>query len=209
MCNMDLSEAGVERNNQLNELEELRLQAYETSKTYKERTNKWHDNRLKDKKEFQTGDCVFSTWIAFGEVTCDLGSFGEETDYTTDLHQILEELVHTECGDGVASIKRHLDHIQADAATKDASRLHFFHFTLKGKAKEWLDKIPPGTITSWEQIVSKFLNKFFPPERTARIRDKILRFHQSNNESIKDAWKRFQYLLHQAPHHGIKKWLLV
>ncbi|GJV42758.1 reverse transcriptase domain-containing protein [Tanacetum coccineum] len=52
MCNMDLSEAGVERNNQLNELEELRLQAYETSKTYKERTKKWHDNRLKEKKEF-------------------------------------------------------------------------------------------------------------------------------------------------------------
>ncbi|GJR58263.1 hypothetical protein Tco_1500425 [Tanacetum coccineum] len=58
MCNMDLSEAGVERNNQLNELEELRLQAYETSKTYKERTKKWHDNHLKDKKEFQTGDRV-------------------------------------------------------------------------------------------------------------------------------------------------------
>ncbi|GKF20393.1 reverse transcriptase domain-containing protein [Tanacetum coccineum] len=48
--NMDLSKAGVERNNQLNELEELRLQAYETSKTYKERTKKWHDNRLKEKK---------------------------------------------------------------------------------------------------------------------------------------------------------------
>ncbi|GJR80659.1 ribonuclease H-like domain-containing protein [Tanacetum coccineum] len=115
----------------------------------------------------------------------------------------------TECGDGVASITRRrrdlssdgvkdltaaseLDHIQADAATRDASRLHFFHFTLKGKAKEWLDKIPPGMITSWEQIISKFLDKFFPPERTARIRDKILWFHQSNNESIKDAWKCFQ-----------------
>ncbi|GJW26335.1 reverse transcriptase domain-containing protein [Tanacetum coccineum] len=56
MCNMDLSEAGVERNNQLNKLEELRHQAYETSKTYKEHTKKSHDNRLKEKKEFQTGD---------------------------------------------------------------------------------------------------------------------------------------------------------
>ncbi|GJW89949.1 reverse transcriptase domain-containing protein [Tanacetum coccineum] len=35
ICNMDLSEASVERNNQLNELEEFRLQAYETSKTLK------------------------------------------------------------------------------------------------------------------------------------------------------------------------------
>ncbi|GJU63190.1 reverse transcriptase domain-containing protein [Tanacetum coccineum] len=50
MCNMDLSEVGVKRNNQLNKLEELRLQAYETSKTYKERTKKWHANRLKEKK---------------------------------------------------------------------------------------------------------------------------------------------------------------
>ncbi|GKD30695.1 reverse transcriptase domain-containing protein, partial [Tanacetum coccineum] len=58
MCNMDLSEEGVERNNQLNKLEELRHQAYETSKTYKEHTKKWHDNRLKEKKEFQTGDCL-------------------------------------------------------------------------------------------------------------------------------------------------------
>ncbi|GJU58823.1 DNA-directed DNA polymerase [Tanacetum coccineum] len=204
MCNMDPSEVGVERNNQLNELEELRLQAYETPKTYKERTKKWHDNRLKEKKEFQTGDRVllfnsrlklfpgklrsrwpgpftvkqeypygtielfnrdgtsfkeitngnlrvgifeekkknyslqtletasgliltvslgrkahlfedkqipsvgvfdefFSTWMALGGNTRDLGSFGEETDKTTDLYQILEEVVHTECGDGVAT----------------------------------------------------------------------------------------------------------
>ncbi|GKD51060.1 zinc finger, CCHC-type containing protein [Tanacetum coccineum] len=99
-------------------------------------------------------------------------------------------------------------HIQADRATRDASRLHFFHFTLKGKAKEWLEKLPPGTITSWEQIVSKFLDKLFPAERTARIRDKILQFYQFDNKSIKGAWKRFQDLLHQAPPHGIKKWLL-
>ncbi|GJT93411.1 DNA-directed DNA polymerase [Tanacetum coccineum] len=54
-----------------------------------------------------------------------------------------------------------VDHLQADEATKDASRLCLFHFSLKGKAKEWLDKISPETITSWEQLVSKFLDKFF------------------------------------------------
>ncbi|GJT30019.1 reverse transcriptase domain-containing protein [Tanacetum coccineum] len=69
--------------------------------------------------------------------------------------------------------------------------------------------MPHGMITSWEQIVLKFLDKFFPTKRTTRIRDKILRFRQSDNESLKDAWKHFQDLLHQAPHHGIKKRLLV
>ncbi|GKB44163.1 retrovirus-related pol polyprotein from transposon TNT 1-94 [Tanacetum coccineum] len=46
------------------------------------------------------------TWIAFGGNTRDLGSFGEETNKTTTLHQILEEVVHTECGDGVMSFKQ-------------------------------------------------------------------------------------------------------
>ncbi|GJY87019.1 hypothetical protein Tco_0501647 [Tanacetum coccineum] len=33
--------------------------------------------------------CSRCTWMAFGENTCDLGSFREETDKTTTLHQIL------------------------------------------------------------------------------------------------------------------------
>ncbi|GJZ53015.1 hypothetical protein Tco_0607900 [Tanacetum coccineum] len=42
---------------------------------------------LSEKKE------VFSTWMAFGGNTRDLGSFGEETDEITDLHQIHEEIL--------------------------------------------------------------------------------------------------------------------
>ncbi|GKE85834.1 hypothetical protein Tco_1559576, partial [Tanacetum coccineum] len=53
---------------------------------------------------------VFSTWVTFGANTLDLGSFGKETDEITDLHQILKEVLLTERGDGVASIKeRHRD----------------------------------------------------------------------------------------------------
>ncbi|GJY75714.1 cytokinin dehydrogenase 3-like protein [Tanacetum coccineum] len=54
------------------------------------------------------------TSITFGGNTRDLGSFGEETDEITDLHQKLEEVLLTEReavvvfvrGDGVASVKR-------------------------------------------------------------------------------------------------------
>ncbi|GJY17850.1 hypothetical protein Tco_0389341, partial [Tanacetum coccineum] len=49
---------------------------------------------------------VFSTWMAFGGNTRHSGSFGEETDEITDLHQILEKVFLTERGDGIASIKR-------------------------------------------------------------------------------------------------------
>ncbi|GKG32755.1 hypothetical protein Tco_0430265, partial [Tanacetum coccineum] len=49
---------------------------------------------------------VFSTRMAFGGNRRNLGSFGEETDEITDLHQILEEVLQTERGDGITSIKR-------------------------------------------------------------------------------------------------------
>ncbi|GJR60980.1 hypothetical protein Tco_1503142, partial [Tanacetum coccineum] len=53
---------------------------------------------------------AFITWMAFGGNTRDLGSFGEETDEITDLHQILEVVLLTKCGDGIPSIKpRHRD----------------------------------------------------------------------------------------------------
>ncbi|GKE29973.1 hypothetical protein Tco_1445357, partial [Tanacetum coccineum] len=44
---------------------------------------------LEDKQISSAGvfDEVFSTWMAFGGNTRDLGSFGEETDEIMDLHQ--------------------------------------------------------------------------------------------------------------------------
>ncbi|GJT41202.1 ribonuclease H-like domain-containing protein [Tanacetum coccineum] len=59
-------------------------------------------------------DHVFSIWMAFGGNICDLGSFGEETDKTTTLHLILEEVVHIECGDGVTSFKRRRQDVRSD-----------------------------------------------------------------------------------------------
>ncbi|GKE80057.1 DNA-directed DNA polymerase, partial [Tanacetum coccineum] len=67
-----------------------------------------------------------------------------------------------------------VDNIQANGATMDTSRLRFFHFSLKGKAKEWLDETPPAQIMTWEHFVSRFLDYFFPAGRTSFLRDMIL-----------------------------------
>ncbi|KAJ9128500.1 hypothetical protein P3X46_034947, partial [Hevea brasiliensis] len=55
--NFDLQAAGHKRLLQLDELEELRLDAYENARIYKERTKKWHDKHIK-KKDFKEGDLV-------------------------------------------------------------------------------------------------------------------------------------------------------
>jgi hypothetical protein len=44
--NYDSRSAGEKRLLQLNELDEIRLQAYENARIYKEKTKKWHDQRI-------------------------------------------------------------------------------------------------------------------------------------------------------------------
>jgi len=56
-CNLNIDEAGIHRKLQLQELEELRHDAYESSFTYKERTKAYHDKLLK-KKTFCEGQKV-------------------------------------------------------------------------------------------------------------------------------------------------------
>nr|GFB90164.1 reverse transcriptase domain-containing protein [Tanacetum cinerariifolium] len=43
-------------------------------------------------------------------------------------------------------------------------KLLLFPFSLEGEARIWLDKEPPRSILTWEDLVSKFINQFFPPE---------------------------------------------
>ena len=52
--NYDLTKAGEERRLQLNELDEIRAEAYESARSYKERAKLFHDRRIL-RKEFALG----------------------------------------------------------------------------------------------------------------------------------------------------------
>nr|GMC57766.1 Pro-Pol polyprotein [Ipomoea batatas] len=56
-CNMEMKKAGEERKLQLQELEELRLDAYENSRIYKEKTKMFYDNIIL-RKSFEVGQKV-------------------------------------------------------------------------------------------------------------------------------------------------------
>ncbi|KAJ9535149.1 hypothetical protein OSB04_un001772 [Centaurea solstitialis] len=55
--NFDYKDAAERRLLQLSELDELRLDSYESSRIFKEKTKKWHDNRIV-RREFREGDLV-------------------------------------------------------------------------------------------------------------------------------------------------------
>ncbi|GJV73137.1 reverse transcriptase domain-containing protein [Tanacetum coccineum] len=78
-------------------------------------------------------------------------------------------------------------------------------FIQDGEARDWLDKEPPRSILTWDDLVSKFINQFFPPSKTTYLRNKITNFFQEPNETFNEAWERFKGLLRQCPHHGFSE----
>ncbi|XP_074318273.1 uncharacterized protein LOC141655073 [Silene latifolia] len=48
-----------------------------------------------------------------------------------------------------------------------------------------------------------FLNKYFPPQRTARIKSELQGFTQQDDETLYEAWERYKGLQRLCPHHEI------
>nr|GFB45021.1 reverse transcriptase domain-containing protein [Tanacetum cinerariifolium] len=67
------------------------------------------------------------------------------------------------------------------------------------------DKEPPRSILTWEDLVSKFINQFFPPSKITYLCNEITNFLQKSNETFNEAWERFKDLLRQCPHHGFSE----
>nr|GEW25957.1 reverse transcriptase domain-containing protein [Tanacetum cinerariifolium] len=78
-----------------------------------------------------------------------------------------------------------------------AIKLMLFPFSLAGAARRRLKKEPSRSIHTWEDLVSKFINEFFPPSRTTNLRNEIFNFQQRFDELFHEAWDRYKDLLHQ------------
>nr|GEU32387.1 reverse transcriptase domain-containing protein [Tanacetum cinerariifolium] len=84
-------------------------------------------------------------------------------------------------------------------------KLMLFLFSLVGAARIWLEKEPPRSIFTWDDLVSKFINQFFPPSKTTNLRNEITNFQQRFDESFSEAGDRFKDLLRACPHHGFSE----
>ncbi|GJW64956.1 reverse transcriptase domain-containing protein [Tanacetum coccineum] len=54
----------------------------------------------------------------------------------------------------------------------------------KGAARIWLEKEPPRSILTWEDLVSKFINQFFHPSKTTNLQNEVTNFQQRFDESF-------------------------
>ncbi|GJS90672.1 reverse transcriptase domain-containing protein [Tanacetum coccineum] len=81
-------------------------------------------------------------------------------------------------------------------------KLMLFPFSIDGPARIWLDKEPSRSILTWDDLVSKFINHFFPPSKTTNLQNEISNFQQHFDETFYEAWDRFKDLFRACPHHG-------
>ena len=82
--------------------------------------------------------------------------------------------------------------ITNEEVTPEQLKYLMFPHSLRGKAYSWLQTLKE--VTDWDTLVLAFYQKFFPPERTAMLRQQITNFRQRLNESLYDAWERYKML---------------
>nr|GFB08687.1 reverse transcriptase domain-containing protein [Tanacetum cinerariifolium] len=96
--NFDLKTAGDHRKLQINELNELRDQAYENSLIYKERTKKLHDDKIKNR--------IFNMVAISKLIVIDSSTIMEETHHRWRFWMLLHSLRTTEYRDRVEPTTR-------------------------------------------------------------------------------------------------------
>ena len=70
------------------------------------------------------------------------------------------------------------DSLDLNVNNRETMRLRLFQFSLRDHASNWLERLPAGSITTWNDLANRFLAQFFPPGRTAKLRNDILMFQQ-------------------------------
>ncbi|KAI4299957.1 hypothetical protein L6164_033378 [Bauhinia variegata] len=99
--------------------------------------------------------------------------------------------------------------VQLNGVSEDAIWLRLFPFSVKDKAKHWLDSLATSCISTWADLVQKFLTRYVSPSKSAKLRIEITSFHRQEGEPLSDAWEHYNEILRQCPHYSFEFWIQV
>jgi len=88
---------------------------------------------------------------------------------------------------------------------EDAFRFRLFSFSLSREAKRWLHSFKGNSLKTWDEVVEKFLKKYFPESKIVEGKAVISSFHQFPDESLSEGLERFRGLLRKTPTHGFSE----
>ncbi|KAK9010037.1 hypothetical protein V6N11_036554 [Hibiscus sabdariffa] len=93
--------------------------------------------------------------------------------------------------------------------SNDVLKLKLFPYSLRDKAKAWLNNLQPGSLQSWTQLCRSFLTKFSYTNMTDHLRNQITSFRQEDDEAMHEAWERYRDLFRRCLMHGLLEWTQV
>ncbi|GJR32672.1 hypothetical protein Tco_1108904 [Tanacetum coccineum] len=108
---------------------------------------------------------------------------------------------HEDANEHIEKVLEIVDLFHIPNITIDQVMLRAFPMSLTGAASRWLRNEPTGSITTWDGLKTKFLNKYCPPARTAKKMEEINNFQQEPDENLYQTWERFKELLMKCPKH--------
>ncbi|KAI4990671.1 hypothetical protein ZWY2020_039042 [Hordeum vulgare] len=83
--------------------------------------------------------------------------------------------------------------------------LKLFPFSLKDDAKVWFTSLAPGCVSSPQEMVYYFYEKYFPAHKKQAALQEIYNFSQLQEESLPQAWGWLVQLQNALPDHPLKK----
>ncbi|GJV13790.1 ribonuclease H-like domain-containing protein [Tanacetum coccineum] len=103
----------------------------------------------------------------------------------------------------VRTVLEIVDLFHFPGVTHDAIMLRVFPITLKGRALRWKDRLPAGSITTWDLLKKEFIWRYCHPFITAKKLEEIHNFKQERDETLYYAWERYNDLLYQCLLHDL------
>jgi hypothetical protein len=82
-------------------------------------------------------------------------------------------------------------------------------FSLEDEAHRWYTLASVEAKGNWDDLVKKFLMKFFPISKVQNLRRQVLTFKQGEDEGIDQAWDLFNELLERGPNLGFSDDLML
>nr|GEW26170.1 reverse transcriptase domain-containing protein [Tanacetum cinerariifolium] len=95
----------------------------------------------------------------------------------------------------INNFKRNSSTLKFKDVLNDVIKLMMFPYSLEGAARVWYDKEPPNSIWTWDDLINKFVNQFFPPSKTTHLKNEISRFTQRFEETFGEACEQFKEML--------------
>ncbi|GKA96389.1 hypothetical protein Tco_0818484 [Tanacetum coccineum] len=68
--------------------------------------------------------------------------------------------------------------------TRDAIMLLVFPFTFMGATRRWKDKVPTGSINTYDLLEKAFIQKYCPPLKTAKQLEEIHNFKKEMDKKL-------------------------